>query len=230
MYYTTSSIYWRRQFQLVLTTFIFRTDEYLTLLILNLLYCVTQGQPASCRRENVVPTRPHVWRRHRRRTGPAALRRQPRQSGCINRCWTGQGSLRPLEGYFHYFNQFIVFNYALRLNTKNLDMNAILYYKSIWIIFVYRYGARSSSTRLWLPTWLSSSWKIRGNDRAKINNHTTIEILFLYQLNILTYNLQGGRRHTPLQKAKIHPCQRQRIGAPAQEAEAGPLSGCRYYL
>jgi hypothetical protein len=59
-------------------------------------------------------------------------------------------------------------------------MNAILYYKSIWIRFVYRYGARSSSTRLWLPTWLSSSWKIRGNDRAKIKNHTTIEILFLY--------------------------------------------------
>jgi hypothetical protein len=47
-------------------------------------------------------------------------------------------------------------------------MNANLYYKSIWIRFVYRYGARSSSTRLWLPTWLSSSWKTRGNDRAKI--------------------------------------------------------------
>jgi hypothetical protein len=26
---------------------------------------------------------------------------------------------------FHYFNQFIVFNYAIRLNT-NLDVNAIL--------------------------------------------------------------------------------------------------------
>jgi hypothetical protein len=42
----------------------------------------------------------------------------------------------------------LLFQLCNKSKYENLDINAILHYKSIRIRFVYRYGARSSSTRL----------------------------------------------------------------------------------